>query len=412
MLFERDYYKKIELFLKDKEIIVIHGSRQVGKTSLMRFIIEKNKFIKDNHLFIDLEEPEFLDICNSGVETLMDYLRINGYLKTTFLYLFIDEIQYLENPSSFLKLLHDKYRDKLKLIVSGSSSFAIKSKFKVSLVGRTINFELFPLSFKEYLRFNKITIDLSNPIKIEIVISELKKHFSNFIKFGGYPEIVLEENIEKKKIKLNQIILTYIKADIRDIGRIRHIEKFNKLLEILSSQIGNLVNISELSNTIGIARQTVEEYLFVLENTYLIKLLRPYYSNIRTEVSKMPKIFFEDTGVANLFRYGDLNVEIDGQIFENAIFNELRKEYGSENLHFLRTKKRHEIDFILKKGKKITPIETKFNFTNKRLTSLLYFKDKGYFDNAFLCRLNDTGKNKYNWLTLLYPWELTNSNLF
>ncbi len=408
MLFEREYYKKIEPFLCDKEILVIHGSRQVGKTSLMKYIIEKNRFIEENYVFIDLEEPLSLDICNAGAEAFVEYLTVNGLLGKTPLYLFIDEIQYMDNPSSFLKLLYDKYRSKLKIIVSGSSTFEIKSKFKISLVGRTINFELFPLTFKEYLLFKNIPIDISNPIKIDIVISKLKNHFLNFIKFGGYPEIVLEDNIEKKKIKLNQIISTYIKADIRDIGKIRHVDKFNKLLEVLSSQIGRLVNISELSNTLGIARQTIEEYLFILENTYLIKLLRPHYTNVRTEVSKMPKIYFEDTGVANLFRYGNLNVEVDGQIFENAIFNELRKGDTFGKLYFLRSKKQHEIDFVLKDEEKIIPIETKISFTKKRLTSMLYFKEKGYFNSAYICRINELNENKNEWLKLIYPWELKN----
>ena len=119
MLFEREYYKKIEPFLRDKEILVIHGSRQVGKTSLMKYIIETNKFIKENYFFMDLEEPTSLDICNTGAETVVEYLKVNGLLGKTPLYLFIDEVQYMNNPSSFLKLLYDKYRSKLKIIVSG-----------------------------------------------------------------------------------------------------------------------------------------------------------------------------------------------------------------------------------------------------------------------------------------------------
>ncbi len=408
MLFERELYKNIETFLFDKEIIVIHGARQVGKTSLLKYIIEHNETVKNNYLYMDLEEPAFLEICNSGAGHLISYLEIKGLLKeNNRLFLFIDEIQYMTNPSSFLKLLYDKYNTKLKIIVSGSSTFSIKSKFKVSLVGRTINFELFPLSFKEYLRFKQINIDLSKSIKLDVIISHLKENFINFIKSGGYPGIVLENNIEKKRIKLNQIISTYIKADIRDIGKIRHIDKFNKLLEILSSQLGNLVNIKELSNTIGLARQTVEEYLFILENTYLIKLVRPYYTNIRTEVTKMPKIFFEDTGVANLFRSKSLDVEIDGKIFENAVFNELRKQYDNEQLFFLRTVKKHEVDFIIRIKNKIIPIESKLSFTSKRQSSLIYFKEKGYYNKAFICRLNEHNHNKYDWVKLIYPWELT-----
>jgi len=408
MLLKRNLYDGIEKFITDKEIIVIHGARQVGKTSLLKYIIENNKLVSNNHFYIDLEIPEYLSICNKGVSELIEFLKSKKLFKNGRLFLLIDEIQHLENPSSFLKLLCDHHSEQVKIITSGSSSFSIKSKFKDSLVGRIIDFELFPLSFDEYLEFKGINIDTKRKITVEIIIKELSKHFENFIRIGGYPGIVLEEDPYKQKKKLSQIVALYIKADIRDLGFVKDVFKFNKFLEILASQIGNLMNVSELSNSVGISKSTIEDYLFILENTYIIKLVRPFYNNVRSELTKMPKIYFEDTGIAHFLKHKTLDVVIDGHSYENAVFTELRKSYGADDLFYWRTTKNHEIDFILNLEKKILPIEAKLKFSRKRQTSLSYFLDKYTLDKGYLCRLKDEANNKYEWLNLIYPWELKN----
>jgi len=169
MLLKRNLYDEIEKFITDKEIIVIHGARQVGKTSLLKYIIENNKLVSNNYFYIDLEIPEYLSICNKGVSELIEFLKSKKLLNNGRLFLLIDEIQHLENPSSFLKLLCDHYSEQVKVITSGSSSFSIKSKFKDSLVGRIIDFELFPLSFDEYLEFKEINIDTKRKITVELI---------------------------------------------------------------------------------------------------------------------------------------------------------------------------------------------------------------------------------------------------
>lgn len=406
MLFKRDIYENIKKYFNDDEILVIHGARQVGKTSLMNFILLNNADIESRSFYINLEDPAYLKLCNSGVSELIDFLQSKGKLQSGKLFLFIDEIQYLENPSNFLKLLFDRYRSKIKLIVSGSSSFSIKSKFKDSLVGRTIDFELFPLSFNEFLLFKKIDIDISHKITLQIIIEELKKLFKTFIKTGGFPAIVLEDNFEKKEKKLNQIISTYIKADIRDLAGIRNLNKFNNFIEMLSSQVGSLLNISELSNSIGLSKQTIDDYLFILENTYIIKIVRPYYKNLRSELTKMPKIFFEDNGIANLLRVKTLDVEITGQIFENAVFNEIRKITDASNIRFWRTAKGHEIDFIVNLHQSLIPVETKLKVSKKRQTSLFYFKNKYNIEKNYLCSLEPLDGIQNDWLQFIYPWEI------
>ena len=306
----RKILKALERFLGKKEIIVIHGARQTGKTTLLKMITDrliKEKGVpRENIFYFDLEDFDLLDMCNKGHKQVIAYIESRTVeVKNKKVYLLIDEIQYLANPSSFLKILHDHYEN-LQLIVSGSSSFQIKSKFRESLVGRTVEFELFPLDFEEFIIFKGLDFNLSDPktFKSQLVHKELGLHFKEYLIYGGYPRVVLEKSIEDKTIYLKQVIDTYIKKDIRDLGHIRDVNRFNKLLRVLADKTGALLNTLELSNTVAISRQTIEDYLFIMENTYVIKLIPPFFTNLRSEISKMPKIVFEDTGVANLLRYG------------------------------------------------------------------------------------------------------------
>ncbi len=406
------YYRKIidriKPFIDDNEILVIHGARQVGKTTLLHYLIN-NIIIKNNNqkniLYLDLEDFELLELCNNGIQNVINFLKGKGCDFNKKIYLLIDEIQYLNNPSSFLKLFFDKYQSKIKLIVSGSSSFAIKSKFKDSLVGRIIDFELFGLDFEEFLLFKDKKYFFTKDLP-EQIHNELRTLYEEFLYTGSYPGIVLENEIEKKEIKLKQIINTYIRKDIRDISNIKNLNKFNQLIRFLSSQSGNLLNISELSNSLGLAKQTIEEYLFILENTYIIKLIYPFHKNIRSELTKMPKIYFEDTGIMNLLNFKTLPKVITGNMLENSVFSQLRKIFNIDDLFFWRTNQGQEIDFIIENKNNIAPIEIKINFLNKYVSPLRYFKEKYKINNVYFCAMYKKEKQKYEWIKVLYPWEL------
>lgn len=404
---------KITSFLHSPEIVVIHGSRQVGKTTLMKILMDKliNEGIPPENIeYFDLEDFILLELCNKGVKEVIEYLKSKESNANHKRYLCIDEIQHLDNPSSFLKLFHDHYNDKCKLFVSGSSSFNIKRKFKDSLVGRIVDFELFSLDFEEYLEFGDVQIDLHS-IKSEAIHVELKKHYLDYIVFGGYPRIALEPEHQKREVYLKQVINTYVRKDIGDLANIRNLQKFNNLLRVLSDQAGSLLNVNELSNTLGLARQTIDEYLFILENTYVIKLLAPFFSNIRSELSKKPKIYFEDTGVMNILRFGTFISKIDGAIFENSIFSILRKNIEMDKIKYWRTTNKQEIDFIIEQYNQLFAIEAKQTYSRQPVA----FK-------AF-CSIYEQGKRKRDLkrivvtldkkrppqdltIQLLYPWEL------
>jgi uncharacterized protein len=412
-LFMRNYFKRdiiddVIKYIDDKNVVVIHGARQVGKTTLLKIIIDKlKKNISDENIFyIDLEDLDLLETANKGVQNFINYLNGFKYNKNYKRYLFIDEIQYLKNPTNFLKLFVDHHSDKFKLIVSGSSSFEIKSKFKDSLVGRTVNFELFGLSFNEYLNFKNKNYDLNNISDNELLNNELKELFSDYVLYSNYPAIVLEDVLEKKEKYLKQIISTYIKKDIKDLANIKNITKFNNLLRILAEQTGALLNVSTLSNSIDLTRQTIDDYLMLMENTYITKKVYPYFNNVKTELVKMPKIFFEDTGLMNLLNYREFISKITGEMLENAIYTILRRIVANENIYFWRTKKQQEIDFVIKRRKQMILFEVKLRYSGQSLNNLLYFMNKYKNNKAYIVTLEKNIIPQKENIDILYPWEI------
>src|SRR3989344_9134896 len=389
-IYKRKIIEDIVKYLESKEIIVIYGSRQVGKTSLLRYLIEN--YLKKNTFYFDLEIPNLLELCNKGAENVLKYLIQKGAEENQKIFLLIDEIQYMDDPTKFLKIMHDHYPN-IKLLVSGSSTFEIKKKFKESLVGRTVNFEVYPLSFEEFLIFKgknyKITKENTEAINAELI--ELAEEY---IKFGGYPKIVLEKSEEKKQTYLAQIINTYVRKDIRDIGNIRNISAFNKLVEVIASQSGQLLNALEISNTLKINRETVLEYLDLLENTFMIKRITPFHKNLRSELSKNPKVFFLDTGMMHLLWLKEFPKVVLGNSFETFVFLELIK--SGKKVNFWRTTNKQEVDFIIK-NKSLYAVEVKYNFSNSENKSLRFFSNM-YKCKGFVVGLKgDKKEGKYMW---------------
>lgn len=386
-IYKRKLVEEILKFLKSKEAIVMYGARQVGKTSLMKYLIENH--IKENVFYFDLELKNLLDLCNEGPESIYNYLLQKGADEKKKIYLLVDEIQYLENPTKFIKILHDHYSN-VKLIVSGSSTFNIRKKFRESLVGRTLTFELYPLSFEEFLTFKnkkyKLTAENTKAINNELVsLAE------EYIKFGGYPRVVLEKSVEKKQVYLFQIINTYVRKDIRDIGNIRNISSFNKLVEVLASQSGQLLNVLELAATLGMNRETVMEYLDLLENTFIIKRITPFHKNLRSELTKNPKIFFLDTGMMHLLWLKEFPKIILGNAFETFVFLELMKT--NKRIYFWRTTNKQEVDFVIS-DKRLHAIEAKYNF--RKAKYLKFFSEK-YRCKSTVVGLKGKKLGKYVW---------------
>ncbi|MBA7540077.1 hypothetical protein ES705_32366 [subsurface metagenome] len=394
---KRKILPHISNFLNYKEAIVIYGARQVGKTTIMKMLINELKTtnnIPDEAIFyFDLEDLEMLELCNQGINNVIRYIevRTSYNLSTTTasskekIYLFIDEIQYLDNASSFIKLMVDNHSERFKLIVSGSSVLDIKSKIKQSLVGRIVTFEVFGLDFEEFLWFKRKKFNLNKIVDTDKKTKkELKQLFEEFIIFGAYPRVALISEVNNRRYYLKELIQTYIKKDIRDIGKIRNIMKFNNFLRILADQAGNLLNIDELASSIGIARETVYDYLILLEGTYIARRLTPYFKNLRSELTKMPKIYFEDSGILNYLKYNDIVEKVSGELFENCIYTELRKTVGLEVLRYWRTQSKQEIDFVIQHQKQLFTLEVKKIYSGQKATSLEYFSQKYPNSKSFI----------------------------
>ena len=417
---KRKILPQINNFLNYKEAIVIYGARQVGKTTIMKMLIKElkttNKIPEEALFYIDLEDLEMLELCNQGVDYLIRYIEARTSYNSNSsavssnsqgkIYLFIDEIQYLNNASNFIKLMVDNHSNRFKLIVSGSSVLDIKSKIKQSLVGRIVTFEVLGLDFEEFLWFKKKKYHLDKVADTEKKTQkELKQLFEEFIIFGAYPRVALISNLNNKKYYLKELIQTYIKKDIRDIGKIRNIMKFNNFLRILADQAGNLINIDELASSIGIARETVYDYLFLLESTYIARRVPPFFKNLRSELTKMPKIYFEDTGILNYLKYTDIVEKVSGELFENCIYAELKKTVGLDILRYWRTQSKQEIDFVIQHRKQIFTLEVKKIYSGQKTTSLDYFSQKYPNSKSFIITLEKRREVKEN-ISLLYPWEI------
>lgn len=393
---KRDIVTQIIPFLGTNNVIVLHGARQVGKTHLMYYLENylKNQG-KPTH-YIDLEDSRYLEILDAGVDSFLDYLKKTGFdlSPTEKFTVFIDEIQYLASPSPFLKLVSDHHKY-LQLIVSGSSSFDIKSKFSDSLVGRTVNFEIYPLTYAEFLRFKKVTSLVPKATS-----------YQEFMSYGGYPKIVLADSILLKEKYLQQIIDTYVKKDIVNLAGVKDIKKFNNLLKVLSAQSGQLLNVEQLGNTCDLASATVREYLNILEATYIIRLVTPFSSSAKVEVVKTPKIFFYDTGLLQMLWLRKLQNQNVGNLFETSIFTELVKRFGVDNINFWRNKNQNEIDFILQIDNGILPIEVKYNLDQFTLSKMSPFLSKYKLQQYSVVGLIGSKRSSH----YLYPWELSNLN--
>lgn len=348
MIFPRDVTSKVQKYLSTDEIVLLVGARQAGKTTIlhqMEDIIKKEKKLPCH--FLNLEDPDYLSLLNQSPKNLF---KIFPFELNSRQFLFIDEVQYLDSPSNFLKYFYDEYKGRLKIIASGSSAFYLDKKFKDSLAGRKRIFHIFTLSFKEFLRF-KGEDALSRKSFKKLTLSEkeaVDRYYHQYLIYGGYPRVVLAPLPEKQEV-LGDIAYSYIKKDILE-ANIRQDEIFYKLFKVLASQTGSLVNSSELSSTLGVSKTAVDNYLYVMQKSFHLRLISPFFTNVRKELIKMPKVFFLDLGLRNFFLKDFRSYEVradKGSLLENAAFRQFLENYDFEEIKFWRTTSGREVDFVV-----------------------------------------------------------------
>jgi len=351
--------------LNSPEITAVVGPRQCGKTTMV------------NNLMQGLEDSAVLTFDNQNMLAMFEKNTdafISSYVKGN-KYLFIDEFQYAKNGGKILKYIFDT--QKIKIIISGSSVADLTVRAIKYLVGRIFVFNLYPFDFEEFLlardanllklyveykgKINLMT-QPSKSVKIsDIIHKRMLKYYEEFLLFGGYPRVVLEENYEQKKELLNIIYNTYFLREVRDILGLIDDYKLNNLIKGLALQIGNLVEYQDLSRLSGYSFAALKKYLNFLEKTYVCHFVRPFYKNKRTEIVKNPKVYFFDTGLRNVIvnDFRSFNERTDsGALLENGLACQLIKKNWEFN--FWRDKKKNELDFVVALGNgKTIAVESK-----------------------------------------------------
>jgi hypothetical protein len=298
----------------------------------------------------------------------------------------------------------------LKVLCSGSSSLDILQVVEESLAGRLRVIPVYSLSLQEYLQFNddkafkahqKYNINTSNGIvnkKIDILLAE-------YLVYGGLPRVALADNLHDKTALLDDIYQTYLLRDVRSYVKNEDSIGFNKMLRLLAAQIGNMVNINDLSLTSGLSYKKCDEYLYILEQMFIIKLLEPYTTNKKKEITKMKKVYFTDLGLRNIIyrSFNAIDTRTDnGHLFENYVYLELVKNMSQgSKIYYYRTKDGAEVDFVIDNLKDIITVEAKYKQLQKPIysKSLQHFNEMEKVRKSYFINLNvNTIENKVHFI--------------
>lgn len=327
--------------------IILIGPRQVGKTTLIKQLIENQ-----SHLFLDGDDPTVRALLSSpNTEQLKSIIGQNRLL-------FIDEAQRINGIGITLKIITDQFKE-VQLLISGSSSFDLSNELNEPLTGRKWEYELFPISWEEYEKHHGFLIS--------------EQMLENRLLFGFYPDVLNNPGEEKEVLK--NLVNSYLYRDILAFSDIRKPEVLEKLVQAVALQVGSEVNYNELAQTVGVDKNTISKYIDILQKGYVLFKLGSYSNNIRTEIKTNKKIYFYDNGVRNMVlgNFASLDLRQDkGALWENFLISERMKQNIYKNslakMYFWRTKQQQEVDLVEVKDGKISGFE--FKWINKRKSKL------------------------------------------
>jgi len=431
-LINRTILKNILTNLDRKEFLAIIGPRQAGKTTLLQVIQEKlldDSLIDKNQVyFMTFQDPVLLESFSSNPVSF-----INSYIQNTDIttYFLIDEFQYARQGGPQLKLIYDTLKN-VKIIITGSSSLELR-QISSSMVGRILQYEIRQLEFCEIVQ------NQNNPFKnyyqqsqqlisdfldgnTDIIIPVPDLHIkmqgetilTNYTRYGSYPAVYLESSEVSKQELLLNIYNTYVEKDLIRLLQIGSIDKLFKLIRYLATTIGQLTNFSNIQSELGMKYDEVKRLITILQETYIIKQIKPYHSNKTSELKKSPIIYFYDTGLRNwtIRNFTTTNIRQDiGHLIENVIFHKLlylvKHNLELTEIKYWRTTTGAEVDFVIEKlGDKpyVIPIEVKYTkFIKPQITRSYRSFLKKYTPPVGLVITKDfIGKTKFENTTVLF----------
>ncbi len=343
-----------ELHILENEfpIVVINGPRQSGKTTV-------SKMAFPEHTYVSLEDPEWRQLAEDDPKGFFE--RFNGDV-------IIDEAQNVPELFSYLQVLADKTEKMGKYVLTGSQNYLVLEKISQSLAGRVGIATLLPFSYEE----------------ISDHYSEELSDVNAYLLKGGYPPIY-DRNIRANSF-YSTYIETYVERDIRRVFNISDLSRFRKVLSLLAGRVGQLLNKQELAVESGVSHVTIENWISILEASYIIYRLPPWFKNFNKRVVKQPKLYFYDTGLAAyLLGIRDRDSLVlhfaRGNLFENMVISEFIKENFNQNngysFYFWRNNHKKEIDLVVDSGIKVHALEIKSSATFRKefLSTLRYWSE-------------------------------------
>ncbi len=329
IIYQVNHYKDTPV--PKKNAIIIYGPRQAGKTTLVNNVLKK---YGSKAKYINCE----LISSKEALETTDD-IKLKTFLGDSEV-IILDEAQKIHDIGLIIKIIVDTYSE-YQIIATGSSSFDLGHKLREPMTGRIGTFKLYPPSFEEIsTRYNKHHYPL----------------LENILRFGSYPEVVTllyEKSQAAARDKLDEIASSYLYRDIFEIEKLKRTDILLKMLKALALQVGNEVSISELSKLVGVSVHTIDYYLYLLQESFIIHILRSFSRNLRKELNKKMKVYFCDLGIRNslIQNYNPVDIRTDiGALWENFCIierikhNSINKRYV--NSYFWRTYDGQEVDYI------------------------------------------------------------------
>lgn len=343
-MYNRTLKNTLENKINKGKAIILVGPRQVGKTTLIKDVIASKQ-----HLFLDGDDSTVRSLLNNpNTEQIKNIIASNKLI-------FIDEAQRIEGIGLTLKIITDQIKD-VQLLVSGSSSFDLTSALNEPLTGRKWEYELYPISWEEFEDNHGYLI--------------AEQQLENRLLYGFYPDVLNHPGEEQEILK--QLVNSYLYRDILAFSNIRKPEVLEKLVQALALQLGNEVNYNELAQTVGVDKNTVSNYIDILEKGYVIFKLNSFSRNIRNEIKKNKKIYFYDNGVRNMIlgNFNPLDLRQDtGALWENFLISERLKQNNYKNtnakMYFWRTTQQQEVDLVEEHNGIISGYEFKWKAKKK-----------------------------------------------
>jgi len=390
-LVKREIQKDIAPLLNQREIIIITGVRRGGKSSLMRLIsndlIEKYDILQDNILYLNFEDERFTYFDINDFEQVYE-IFLELYHPVGRKYFFLDEIQNVKGWEKWLNRLYE-FED-LKIFVTGSNATLLSSEIATVLTGRNRQLIVYPFSFNEFLSLRSYSITEKDFYLREKRI-EIKRLFDEYLKLGGFPEVL--------KISDNTLLEQYLKDIIyRDViarYSIRNIKEIKELTLFLASNIGTIQSYNNLREMINVkSLNTIKNYLEMLENVFLFFKIDLFSFSVKKQIYNPSKIYSVDSALSNAiaFKFS----ENMGHIYENIVFIELQRK--NKEVFYWKSKRGREVDFVIKSGLKIDEaIQVCFSFTDKKtrdreLESLLSAKNELNVDNLVMITEDEKGE--------------------